>query len=198
MIPYFDWKLYPVIMQSLFDFEGYDFLFFDEPVPYYHLYRTERKLNSLWEVKYVGEVLLYLNPDMNYLTFKEMLLTLTDRGNGHIIRTYSKIKVVNMCEELYNQFDSESLPYVRRKRKIVFNYSRSISKDEKMSIVGQVIGRGNITQEKLYCAVESLIEKGGKITIVNIAKELKCCRQTIYRHLSRALREVIDYHNSNL
>ena len=88
MIPLFDWEKHGILMESPFVFQGNDFLFFDEPVPFYSLYRSSRKLNSFFEVSYVGEVLLYLNPEIDYDNFKVMMMELTDRGNSHVIRTY--------------------------------------------------------------------------------------------------------------
>lgn len=196
MIPLFDWKKHSIIMESHFDYEGYDFLFFDEGIPFFSLYRGTRKINTKLELKYVGEVLLYLNPEIDYEYFIKLMLELSDRANGHVIRTYSVGFIRGMCESIYRNFSLNSTPYVRRYRKIIFNPSKRITKDEKMAIVGHIVGGKNkITDESIYEAVETLMETSAKITLVAIAETLDCSRQTIYRKITAPIKEIINHHN---
>lgn len=195
MIALFDYDKHRLFMESSFKFEGYDFLYFDEGIPYYSLYRTSRKLNSFWEVKYVAEVLYYLNPNISIELFTELVLDLTDRSNGHVIRTYGESRVIGMCEYVMS---NKRTPYVRRYRRIIFNPGKNITKYEKQCIVGTMIGRFNnkkITTDKLYNVIEDLMTTSSKITYVKIAKLLNCTRQTVSTNLTEGLKDIINYHN---
>ena len=197
MIPLFDYNRHNLIMESSFRFEGYDFLYFDEGIPYYTLFRPTRKLNSFWEVKYAAEMLHYLNRDISDSLFFELVLSLSDRANGHVIRTYSEGRVINMCEEV---LQLNLPPYVRRYRRIVFNPGKVITTYEKMSIVGEMIGgKGNRSnkaiEESIYNAIETLMLTNYRITYESIGKELNCTRQTISKYITKDLKYIIKSHN---
>lgn len=199
MIPLFDYNRHNLLMESSFRFEGYDFLYFDEGIPYYSLFRSSRKLNSFWELQYSAEVLIHLNPTLTYPIFKELIIELSDRSSGHIIRTYSEDRVTKMCDYIYNNRVS---PYVRRYRKIVFNAGKLITNYEKLSIVGEIIGGQSratkISPESIYEAVEELSLIKNKITYNKIGAFLNCTRQTISKHITTPIKDIIKYHNSHL
>lgn len=199
MVSLFDYDRYNLIMESSFEFKGYDFLFFSEGVPFYSLFRTSRKLNSFWEVKYVGEVLLHLNPNIKQELFCSLMIQLTDREAGHVIRTYSKKRIYDMCNYIYN---NKKNPYVRRYRRIIFNPAKQIPIEEKRWIIGKLISkirRGKkITEELIYNAYEELSQENIKITYIKLANKLNCTRQTISNNITEDIKEAIKYHNLHL
>ena len=197
MIPLFDWEKHRVIMESSFHFDGYDFLFFEEGVPFFSLFRTSRKLNSHYEIRYAGEVLLYLNPTLEYEKFKEMMLELTDRSNGHVVRTYSEERVLDMVNIVFDRFNPSKMPYVRRYRKIIFNPAKPWTTEEKRAIIGKTIGSSSkINEEVIYDAVEKLMMDEVIITTTIIAEELKCSRQTVSSKITKPIKDIIKSHNS--
>ena len=61
---------------------------------------------------------------------------MTDRSNGHVIRTYSESRIEKICEDVW---DKNKKPYCRKKRKIIFNPSKMIPVQEKRKIVQTLI-----------------------------------------------------------
>lgn len=180
-------------MESPFVFRGADFVYFEEPVPYYSLYRTSRKLNSYFEVCYVGEVLLHLNPKLTYSKFKELMSYLTDRTNSHVVRTYSESKVDKLCKYVFN---NRKTPYVRRYRRLVFNPVKFISKEDKRYIIGTVMGsRSKVNEETIYDAIEELMMTESRITIDMISDRLECSRQTVSKKMTSNLKDIIQDYN---
>lgn len=198
MIPLFDFEKYRIISETTFKYKGCDFVYFDTPVSYHHLYRTSRKINSFIELEYVAEVLIFLNPTLDFYTYVELMNGLADRGNGHTIRTYSEKRVFNMCDYVYTKKRFKE-PYVRRYRKIVFNPFRKIPLEEKLAIVGAVLGReGAVTPEIIYNSLEELMMNDIEINQQSLAEHLKCSRATINRNITKPIIEIMKDHNKRI
>ena len=89
--------------------------------------------------------------------------------------------------EVYIQ-DLEQPPK-NKLRKIVFKDGSGLSVTEKLSIVGQIIGRGKaIRQQDIYEAMLQ-VHDNGVITIPKIAKVLGCTPRTIHRNMGEELRQ---------
>ena len=101
LIPLFDYERHRIIMESSFIFKGADYLFFPEGVEYYSLYRTTRKINSFAELEYIAEKFVWLNPEFKLSKMKRFFSVLSDRGSGHIIRTYGNSRVEDMVERVH-------------------------------------------------------------------------------------------------
>lgn len=196
MQPIFDYNVFPnILLESHFEFNGEDFLHFPEGVEFYSLFRGNKKINSFQELMYIGEVLMWLNPELEYEAFIAMMMWVSDRDNGRSIRTYSEKRVVNGCQFIW---DAEKKPYVNKYRKIIFNPSKRIPREDKLAIVGTVISRGSITEEKVYDVVEELMCESEPITINLIAKVMKVTRQTISRHITASIKEIVWEFNQSL
>ena len=75
-------------------------------------------------------------------------------------------------------------------RKIVFKPNCGLTKSEKLSIVGKLIGRLNgIKKEDIYDSMLLLNDSDEKITIAKLAKSLKCTPRTIHRHMCNELKQ---------
>jgi hypothetical protein len=75
-------------------------------------------------------------------------------------------------------------------RKVIFKQNCGLTKSEKLSIVGRLIGRSSITKEDIY---EAMIYKNHceeKITINWLAKLLKVTPRTIHRRMCNELKQV--------
>jgi len=80
-------------------------------------------------------------------------------------------------------------PPKNKLRKIVFKDGSGLSVTEKLSIVGQIIGKGkSIKQEDIYEAMLQVNDQG-IITIPKIAKVLGCTPRTIHRNMGEELRQ---------
>jgi len=196
MKPVFDYDLFPdVLLESYFKFDGEDFLYFPEGVEFYTLYRNGRKINSFAELMYIGEVLLFLNSNMEYDKFLEMMLWVSDRDNKQSIRTYSEGRVIAGCDYV---FRNKKKPYINKYRKIIFNPLRRIPFEEKMVIVGSVCRSSKVNDEVIYNVVEELMYENQYITINLISETLQVTRQTVSKHITDGIKEIIKDFNDSL
>ena len=75
-------------------------------------------------------------------------------------------------------------------RKIIFKWNCGLTKSEKLSIVGQLIGRMNgINKSDVYEAMTQINYEGYKIIISKLAKMLNVTSRTIYRHMNDELKQ---------
>jgi len=177
LIPLFNYNAYRIIMESSFVFKGKDYLYFPNGCNFYTLYRTTRKINTFSELEYIAEKFIHLNPEFDIDKMKLLFVGLSDRGSGHIIRTYSQDRVENMIDRV---FSKRKLPYCARKRKIIFNPSKMMDRKTKMKIVGAVIGRRNRpSTDDIDSVIEELWLDKDKITISKVANKLNKTRHLV-------------------
>ena len=177
LIPLFNYEAYRIIMESSFVFKGKDYLYFPDGCNFYTLYRTTRKINTFSELEYIAEKFIHLNPNFHLDKMKLLFIGLSDRGSGHIIRTYSQSRVELMVERVYLR---KKTPYCARKRKIVFNPSKMMDRKTKMQIVGVVIGRRNRPSvDDIDSVIEELWLDKDKITISKVAFKLNKTRHLV-------------------
>lgn len=170
-------------MESSFVFKGKDYLHFPNGCNFYTLYRTTRKINTFSELEYIAEKFIHLNPEFDIDKMKLLFVGLSDRGSGHIIRTYSQDRVENMIDRV---FSKRKLPYCARKRKIIFNPSKMIDRKTKMKIVGAVIGRRNRpSTDDIDSVIEELWLDKDKITISKVANKLNKTRHLVRWYLDQ-------------
>ena len=156
---------------------------------YYSLFNTKAKINTYKSLKWHLLVLWYLNPDMDKTQFSELANVITHKPNGFTTFNLS----ANMLKEIINEVFIQDLdqPPKNKLRKIVFKDGCGLTVKEKLTIVGQIIGRGKaITQEDIYEAMIWVYhEIPGVITISKIAKVLGCTPRTIHRNMGEELRQ---------
>ena len=73
-----------------------------------------------------------------------------------------------------------------------------MEKKEKLSIVGKLIGRKKITQDKIYSMMLEINDMGARITIRYLADLLGCSTRTLYRNMGEELKKEKDILNSQL
>ena len=115
---------------------------------YYSLFNTKAKINTYKSLKWHLLVLWYLNPDIDKTQFSELASVITYKSNGFTTFNLS----ANMLKEIINEVFIQDLdqPPKNKLRKIVFKDGCGLTVKEKLSIVGQIIGRGKaITQEDI-------------------------------------------------
>ena len=162
---------------------------------YYSLFNTKAKINTYKSLKWHLLVLWYLNPDMDRTQFSELASVITHKPNGFTTFNLS----ANMLKEIINEVYIQDLdqPPKNKLRKIVFKDGSGLSVTEKLSIVGQIIGRGKaITKEDIYEAMLQVYDEG-IITIPKIAKVLGCTPRTIHRNMGEELKQEKQLLNKN-
>ena len=154
---------------------------------YYSLFNTKAKINTYKSLKWHLLVLWYLNPDMDKTQFSELASVITHKPNGFTTFNLS----ADMLKEIINDVYLQDLdqPPKNKLRKIVFKDGCGLDVKQKLSIVGQIIGRGKaITKEDIYEAMLQVYDEG-KITISKIAEVLGCTPRTIHRNMGEELKK---------
>jgi hypothetical protein len=184
------------VLSKEYDFQDYDFLFFDEPICYYDLSNITTKISSFSQLQYYAEVFLYLNPEIDFQMLFGMFQVRGNREWGYSIRTFSKARVKQMCEEVY--YD-KVIPFCNKKRKVLFNPARIISTEEKLSICGVLFKRHlSITEEDIMSAVYEINASNMPINDNRISSILNCSQRTIQRRITPAIRNVINKSNRDI
>ena len=134
-------------------------------------------------------VLWHLNPEWEDKDAMEIATYLAYKPNGFTTFNLPDDMLKEIINDVYLQ-DLEQPPK-NKLRKIVFKDGCGLTVKEKLSIVGQIIGRGKaITQEDIYEAMIWVYhETPGVITISKIAKVLGCTPRTIHRNMGEELRQ---------
>ena len=109
------------------------------------------------------------------------------KSNGFVTFNIGQKLIDNIVEDVYNK-DLES-PTKNRLRKIVFKDSSGLTVNEKLKVVGKIIGAAKgIKQDDIYDAM-LIIHEQETITIPKLAKALNCTTRTIYRNIGEELKQ---------
>ena len=154
---------------------------------YYALFNTKAKITSIRSLKWHLLTLWYLNPDMDTDKFNQMSEIICFKPNGFITFDVSSKLLEKVLKDVYKQ--DLDYPPKNRLRKIVFKDSSGLSIKEKLQIVGRIIGQAKgIKQDDIYEAM-LYIHETEIITIPKIASALQCTTRTIYRNMSKELKQ---------
>ena len=150
----------------------------------YELFKSKAKINSFKSLKWHLLVLKYLNPELEDKDFNNLAYYITNKKNNFITFNIKQKYLTDMLDNL--EIDR---PPVNRKRKVVFNQQTKLTTNEKLQIVGKLIGRSSvIKQEDIYQCMLNLHESNEKITWTIVAKLLNCSVRTVYRNLNKELK----------
>ena len=166
----------------------------------YHLFNSKAKITTYRSLKWHFYVLYYLNQDMhedeNALPFFMLFKFIANKDNGFVTFFISDKKLEEMIRDVLNNGGE---PPVNKKRKIIFKDYSMLTPEQKMSIVGKLIGRSRrIDQEAIYQCMLDLNEYEQKITISRIAGLLNCSSRTIQRNMSDQLKKEKELLNKQL
>lgn len=161
----------------------------------YSLFNTKAKITTYKSLKWHMLVLYYLNPDPNeelYTVFR----FISDKENGFVTFFISEKVLNNMISDVFNQGGD---PPANKIRKVIFKEYSMLTVNEKLSIVGKLIGRNScVSAEDIYETMLDLNDFGKKITIGRIAGLLDCSTRTIYRKLNKELKQEIKILNEEI
>ena len=164
----------------------------------YYLFNSKAKITTYRSLKWHFYVLYYLNQDRNRgLLPTEVYEFIADKENGFVTFFISDRKLQAMIDDV---FQNGGEPPVNKKRKILFKDYSGLTPEQKMSIVGKLIGRSRrIDEEAIYqCMLDIHFYFCKKITISNIAGLLDCSARTIQRNMSDQLKKEKDLLNKQL
>ena len=161
---------------------------------YYSLFNSDARINTIKSLKWHLLTLWWLNPNMDITKFSKLAEVITYKPNGFVTFNVSNLMLNSIINDVYMQ-DLERPPK-NKLRKVVFKDNSGLDKKQKLSIVGQLIGRKSmIDEESIYQCMLDLNDMGKKITIGRIAGLLDCSSRTIHRNMSDELRKEKDLLN---
>ena len=168
--------------------ENWMYMFFEQGTyECYHLFTSKAKITTFKSLKWHLLVLWYLNPQLDQDQFMKVAEILTDKRNGF---TSFKIHEDLMRKIVYevSMLDLDEPPK-NKLRKVIFKYGNRMCKEEKLRIVGQLLGRSKrIHKDDIYDLMISLNHSGWKITIQRLAVRLNCTTRTIHRNMCAELK----------
>ena len=162
----------------------------------YELFRSKAKITTYKSLKWHLLVIWYLNPQLTQDEFEEIAYVIANKSSGFISfnigdRLLDKIIYeVSMC-------DLEQPPK-NKLRKVIFKPT-TLSKEEKLRVVGELIGRTKkFNGDDIYDIMLMLNHGGWKITIARLARGLNCSSRTIHRNMSEELKKEKELLNQQL
>ena len=153
----------------------------------YTLFNTRAKITTYKSLKWHFLVLYYLNMD-NILNsdFVTLARFIADKENGFVTFFIKNKLLESMIGDVLQQGGD---PPVNKIRKVIFKDFSGLDLKEKLTIVGQLIGRSKLDKETIYQCMVDIHSKGKKITIRWMAELLGVSQRTIYRHMCDVLKK---------
>ena len=153
----------------------------------YGLFRSKAKITTYKSLKWHFLVLQYLNTKQTLKEIKGVFKYIAAAKNNFVTFSMSEEALEKLVKEVF-EADAERPPK-NRIRKVIFKPNIILTLNEKLSVVGKLIGRSRkIVEEDIYQCMLDLNDNKQKITINKIAKLLKCSTRTVYRNMGNQLK----------
>ena len=163
----------------------------------YELFRSKAKITTYKSLKWHLLVLWYLNPQLGQDKFEDIAYVITNKDHGFITFTIPNQLLKQIVYEV-SMLDLDEPPK-NRLRKVIFKYGNGLCKEEKLRIVGSLIGRSKkVHEDDIYQCMLNLNDIGKNITINNIASLLSCSTRTIHRNMCEELKREKELLNKQL
>ena len=163
----------------------------------YTLFRSKAKITTYKSLKWHLIVLWYLNPQLDQDDFESLCKFICDKSNGFITFNVSDQLLQSMIYEV-SMYDLE-VPPKNKMRKIIFKEFSGLNAEQKMSIVGQLVGKTKkVHEDDIYECMLDLHDMGKKITISKLADLLNCSARTIHRNIGNELKKEKELLNQEL
>lgn len=162
----------------------------------YTLFASKAKITTYKSLKWHLYVLWYLNPSMDQEEFNALVKYICKKKSGFITFDVSPRMQDSIAYEV-SMSDLEMAP-PNKTRKVIFKEHCKLTMNEKLSIVGQLIGRKSITEAEIYDAMLMLHDQEIKITVSTLALSLDCSERTIYRNMPAELKKEKELLNKGL
>ena len=163
----------------------------------YHLFTSKAKITTFKSLKWHLLVLWYLNPQLDQDQFMVVAKIIAHKPNGFTSFAIHADLLRKIVYEV-SMLDLETPPN-NKLRKVIFKYGNGLTKEEKLSIVGELIGRTKrIHADDIYQCMLDLNDMGKTITIGRIAGLLDCSSRTIHRNMGEELKREKELLNKQL
>ena len=163
----------------------------------YELFRSSAKITTYKSLKWHLLVLWYLNPSLDQDDFTDLAEYIVHKPNGFVSFNVSERLLDKVIYEV-SMSDLERPPK-NKLRKVIFKPFSGLTKEMKLSIVGQLVGQSpRVCPDDIYAVMIDMHDMGKKITIGRIAGLLDCSSRTIYRHMCQDLKKEKELLNQQL
>jgi len=163
----------------------------------YELFRSSAKITTYKSLKWHLLVLWYLNPQLDQDEFLRLAQVIVHKPNGFVTFNVGE-KLLDKIVYEVSMLDLDEPPK-NRLRKVIFKPFTRTSKEDKLRIVGRLIGRSiKICADDIYECMIDLNDMGKKITIGRIAGLLDCSSRTVHRNMCVQLKREKELLNKQL
>ena len=163
----------------------------------YELFRSSAKITTYKSLKWHLLVLWYLNPQLDQDQFMRLAEVIAHKPNGFISFAIHSDLLRKIVYEV-SMLDLDAPPK-NKLRKVIFKPFTRTSKEDKLRIVGKLIGRSiKVCADDIYEVMFDLHDMGKKITIGRIAGLLDCSSRTIHRNMCTQLKREKELLNKQL
>ena len=174
------------------------YLFYEEGTyECYSLFSSKAKITTYRSLKWHLLVMWYLNSQLDQDEFIEIAEVIANKEQGFTTFTIHPELLRKMVYDI-SMLDLEDPPR-NKLRKVIFKPYNRLCTEEKLRIVGELVGRSkSIHQDDVYQCMLEINDFGDKITISGIAKLLNCSTRTIHRNMGIELKREKELLNKQL
>jgi len=174
------------------------YLFYEEGTyECYSLFSSKAKITTYKSLKWHLLVMWYLNPQLDQDQFMEIAEVIAYKEQGFTTFTIHPELLRKMVYDI-SMLDLENPPK-NKLRKVIFKPYSRLCVEEKLRIVGELVGRSKkIHPDDIYQCMLDINDLGKKITIGEIAKLLNCSTRTIHRNMDTTLKREKELLNQQL
>ena len=178
--------------------ETNQYMFFEQGThECYHLFTNKAKITTFKSLKWHLLVLWYLNPQLDQDQFMIIAEILAHKSNGFTSFQIHEDLLRKIVYEV-SMLDLDEPPK-NKLRKVIFKYGNQLTKEEKLRVVGELIGKSKrIHADDIYQCMLDMHDMGKKITIGRIAGLLDCSTRTIHRNMCEELKREKELLNKQL
>ena len=163
----------------------------------YELFRSKAKITTYKSLKWHLLVLWYLNPQLDQDKFEDIAYIIANKDHGFITFTIPNQLLKQIVYEV-SMLDLDEPPK-NRLRKVIFKYGNGLCKEEKLRVVGELIGRAKkFHGGDIYDVMLMLNHGGWSITIDRLARGLNCSTRTVHRNMTEELKREKELLNKQL
>ena len=180
------------------DIDTKEFMYFQNGTHQcYELFRSSAKITTYRSLKWHLLVLWYLNPNLTPDDFTALAEYIVHKPNGFVSFNVSERLLDKVVYEV--SMSDLDRPPKNKLRKVIFKPFTGMTKEQKLSIVGQLIGQSpRICSDDIYECMIDMHDMGKKITIGRIAGLLDVSSRTVYRVMCDDLRREKELLNIEL
>ena len=163
----------------------------------YELFRSRAKITTYKSLKWHLLVIWYLNPQLDPDDFLNLSEIIADKSNGFITFAIPPQLLKKIVYEVSMMELDE--PPKNKARKLIFKHDCIYSTEEKLKIVGSLLGRSKIVNaDDIYECMIVINDMNKKITLANLAIKLNCSSRTIQRSMCGDLKREKELLNQQL